>query len=62
MDDLASLQRRAQGELANARVPLFLQSRGSVWSSTQKPIAAFSLYALGIWVLNSMGLGGYLLF
>ncbi|KAK9898815.1 UPF0187-domain-containing protein [Cystobasidium minutum MCA 4210] len=52
------MQRTLQQEFRKtARTkPLFLETRGSVWSSTKLPIACFSLYAVVIYALNNAGL------
>lgn len=59
MADLASIQRTLQREITKTTrtKPLFLETRGSVWSSTKLPIACFSLYAVVIYALNNAGLG-----
>lgn len=59
MADLTSIQRTLQRELRKTTrtKPLFLETRGSVWSSTKLPIAFFALYALLIYALNNAGLG-----
>lgn len=59
MADLASIQRTLQREIKKTTrtKPLFLETRGSVWSSTKLPIACFSLYAVVIYALNNAGLG-----
>lgn len=64
MADLATLQRSIQKEFTKTarRKPLFLETRGSVWSSTKLPIALFSLYAVVIYALNYAGLGRYYAF
>jgi hypothetical protein len=59
MADLAAIQQSIQREFKKTTrtKPLFLETRGSVWSSTKLPIAFFALYALVIYALNNAGLG-----
>lgn len=59
MADIAAIQHSIQREFKKTTrtKPLFLETRGSVWSSTKLPIAFFALYALVIYALNNAGLG-----
>jgi hypothetical protein len=54
--DLQRLQARAKRELASSKRPLFLQTRGSVWSSTRIPIIVFTIYGFLIYLLNKANL------
>lgn len=55
--ELATLQKQLQKEIKNRSTPLFLQTHGSVWSSTKLPVACFSVWALAIYLLDNAGLG-----
>ena len=57
MSEHAHLQQKAMHSLQDSRRPLFLQTQGSVWTSTRIPIVAFAGYALGIYLLNLASLG-----
>ncbi|KAK9893249.1 hypothetical protein P389DRAFT_182297 [Cystobasidium minutum MCA 4210] len=61
MADLASIQKslhRGEFKKTAQTKPLFLETRGSVRSSTKLPIAFFALCALVIYALDNAGLAG----
>lgn len=54
--ELQRVQAAMQSKISKRKMPLFLQTRGSVFQATQTPILMFTCYGLLIYMLSLAGL------